>query len=140
MIINTNVTALNAQRNLGITAGKMSKALEQLSSGMRINRAADEAIKRYPYIDASRQAAGGASYGGHLANWLEATTTRYKAIVSHAGLSSLQTQWGTSDAIHDRELMMGGPFWENSARRDDRTAQDASSPHGLASPRGIDSR
>ena len=58
-----------------------------------INRAADEAIKRFPYIDASRQAAGGASYGGHLANWLEATTTRYKCLVSHAGLSSLQTQW-----------------------------------------------
>lgn len=76
-----------------------------------INRAADEAIKRFPYIDASRQAAGGASYGGHLANWLEATTTRYKCLVSHAGLSSLQTQWGTSDAIYSREVMMGGPFW-----------------------------
>jgi len=79
-----------------------------------INRAADEAIKRFPYIDASRQAAGGASYGGHLTNWLEATTTRYKCLVSHAGLSSLQTQWGTSDAIYNREVMMGGPFWENT--------------------------
>jgi dipeptidyl aminopeptidase/acylaminoacyl peptidase len=79
-----------------------------------VNRAADEAIKRFPYIDASRQAAGGASYGGHLANWLEATTTRYKCLVSHAGLSSLQTQWGTSDGIYNREVMMGGPFWENT--------------------------
>ncbi|HEY8151203.1 MAG TPA: S9 family peptidase [Vicinamibacteria bacterium] len=79
-----------------------------------INRAADEAIKRFPYIDGSRQAAGGASYGGHLTNWLEATTTRYKCLVSHAGLSSLQTQWGTSDAIYNREVMMGGPFWENT--------------------------
>jgi len=43
MFINTNVAALNAQRNLGITGGKMSKALEQLSSGLRINRAADDA-------------------------------------------------------------------------------------------------
>ncbi len=43
-----------------------------------VNQAADEAIKRFPFIDASRQAAGGASYGGHLANWLEATTTRYQ--------------------------------------------------------------
>ena len=78
-----------------------------------INRAADEAIKRYPFIDASRQAAGGASYGGHLANWLEATTTRYKCLVSHAGLSSLEAQWGTSDSIYHRELMMGRPFWED---------------------------
>jgi dipeptidyl aminopeptidase/acylaminoacyl peptidase len=77
-----------------------------------LNQAADEAIKRFPFIDASRQAAGGASYGGHLANWLEATTARYKCLVSHAGLSSLETQWGTSDSIRHRELMMGAPFWE----------------------------
>ena len=37
-----------------------------------VNEAADEAIKRFPFIDATRQVAGGASYGGHLANWLEA--------------------------------------------------------------------
>jgi len=43
MFINTNVAALNAQRNLGVTGAKMSKALEQLSSGLRINRAADDA-------------------------------------------------------------------------------------------------
>ena len=78
-----------------------------------LNQAADEAIRRFPFIDASRQAAAGASYGGHLANWLEATTTRYKCLVSHAGLSSLETQWSTSDSIHHRELMMGAPFWES---------------------------
>ena len=41
--INTNVQALNAQRNLNVTNNKMSKALEKLSSGLRINRAADDA-------------------------------------------------------------------------------------------------
>ena len=30
--------------------------------------------------------AGGASYGGHLANWLAVSTDRYRALVSHAGL------------------------------------------------------
>jgi dipeptidyl aminopeptidase/acylaminoacyl peptidase len=80
-----------------------------------INQGADEAIKRYSFIDGTRQAAAGASYGGHLANWLEATTTRYKCLISHAGLSSLQAQWATSDTIHHRELMMGGPFWEKPA-------------------------
>src|SRR4026209_241792 len=79
-----------------------------------VNQAADEAIKRYSFIDATRQAAGGASYGGHLANWLEATTTRYRCLISHAGLASLYAQWATSDSIHHRELMMGGPFWEKS--------------------------
>ena len=43
---------------------------------------------------------------------MEATTTRYKAIVSHAGLATLQTQWGTSDGNYHRELMVGGPFWD----------------------------
>lgn len=80
-----------------------------------INAAADEAIRRFPFIDGTRQAAGGASYGGHLANWLEATTARYRCLVSHAGLASLYSQWATSDAIYHRELMMGGPFWEKAS-------------------------
>jgi flagellin len=41
--INTNVEALNAQRNLGITASMFGKSVEKLSSGLRINRAADDA-------------------------------------------------------------------------------------------------
>ena len=43
MIINTNVMSINAQRNLSITSGKLGRALEQLSSGQRINRSADDA-------------------------------------------------------------------------------------------------
>jgi flagellin len=41
--VNNNVAALNAYRNLSITDGSMSKSLEKLSSGFRINRAADDA-------------------------------------------------------------------------------------------------
>jgi flagellin len=41
--IQTNVAALNAHRQLGISDGNMSKSLERLSSGFRINRAADDA-------------------------------------------------------------------------------------------------
>ncbi len=41
--INTNVSSLNAQRNLGQTRGAQQKVLEQLSSGSRINRAGDDA-------------------------------------------------------------------------------------------------
>jgi dipeptidyl aminopeptidase/acylaminoacyl peptidase len=78
-----------------------------------VNAAADDAINRFAFIDGSRQAAAGASYGGHLVNWLEATTTRYRCLVSHAGLASLYSQWATSDGIYHRELMMGGPFWES---------------------------
>ncbi|HEX6648829.1 MAG TPA: S9 family peptidase [Pyrinomonadaceae bacterium] len=77
-----------------------------------INEAADEAIRLYPFVDGARQAAAGASYGGHLANWMQATTTRYKALVSHAGLINLESQWGTSDTIYSREVNNGGPVWE----------------------------
>ncbi len=80
--------------------------------GEEINEAADAAVKQFPFIDGTRMSAGGASYGGHLANWLEATTTRYKCLISHAGLINLESQWGTSDVIYGRELMAGGPVWE----------------------------
>ncbi|MEA2165374.1 MAG: hypothetical protein QOK37_3501 [Thermoanaerobaculia bacterium] len=82
--------------------------------GEELNEAADEAVKRFPFIDGTRMAAGGASYGGHLANWLEATTTRYKCLVSHAGEINLESQWGTSDGIYHRELTNLGPVWEQN--------------------------
>lgn len=77
-----------------------------------LNEAADEAIRQFSFIDGSHQCAGGASYGGHLANWLQGTTTRYKCLISHAGLINLESQWGTSDSIYHREVNAGGPVWE----------------------------
>ena len=41
--INQNIDAFNTYRNLSVTQGQMSKSLEKLSSGFRINRAADDA-------------------------------------------------------------------------------------------------
>jgi flagellin len=41
--VNTNIGALNSYRNLSATQGSMNKSLEKLSSGFRINRAADDA-------------------------------------------------------------------------------------------------
>ncbi|MBY0449709.1 MAG: flagellin FliC [Cyanobacteria bacterium] len=43
LIINTNVSSLNAQRNLGVNSANLNKSLERLSSGLRINRAGDDA-------------------------------------------------------------------------------------------------
>ncbi|HEX6397307.1 MAG TPA: prolyl oligopeptidase family serine peptidase, partial [Steroidobacteraceae bacterium] len=82
--------------------------------GDEINEAADAAIREYGYIDGSRQCAGGASYGGHLSSWLQASTTRYKCLISHAGLVNLESQWGTSDTIYSREVNLGGPPWEQA--------------------------
>lgn len=43
MIINTNMNALNAHRNMGINNTQAGKSMEKLSSGLRINRAGDDA-------------------------------------------------------------------------------------------------
>ena len=41
--INTNITSLNAQRQMGATRGSLDKSLERLASGSRINHAGDDA-------------------------------------------------------------------------------------------------
>ncbi|AKS43191.1 S9 family peptidase [Wenzhouxiangella marina] len=82
--------------------------------GEELIEAADAAIERFAFIDPERQAASGASYGGHLVNWLLATTDRFDALVGHAGLVDLEGQYSTSDGIYHRERMNGGPPWGDS--------------------------
>ncbi len=77
-----------------------------------INQAADFAAGRFKFIDGTRRCAAGASYGGHLANWMQAATDSYRCLISHAGLVNLVTQWGTSDVVYHREANLGGPPWE----------------------------
>jgi len=43
MIINHNISAMNASRNLGNVQGSISRGMERLSSGLRINSGADDA-------------------------------------------------------------------------------------------------
>ena len=43
LIVNSNIAALNAQRNLGKASSKLAKSIERLSSGLRINKASDDA-------------------------------------------------------------------------------------------------
>jgi dipeptidyl aminopeptidase/acylaminoacyl peptidase len=97
---------------------KFAQAIQQdpfETPGNELNQAADEAIARYTFIDGSRQCAGGASYGGHLSNWLQATTTRYRCLISHAGLLDLRSQWATSDGAYHREVNVGGLPWSDKA-------------------------
>lgn len=79
-----------------------------------ILEAAKEAIKLYRFIDESKQVAGGASYGGHLAGWMLGTTTHFKCLISHAGLINSYSQWATSDGIFHREISAGGVPWGDS--------------------------
>ena len=43
MVVQHNLSAMNANRMLGITQGTLSKSTEKLSSGYKVNRAADDA-------------------------------------------------------------------------------------------------
>ncbi len=40
--INQNISSMNAQRNLEINAARIGQSIERLSSGLRINRGADD--------------------------------------------------------------------------------------------------
>ena len=81
-----------------------------------ILEAIEEAIKRYPFIDATRQAAAGASYGGYLMNWFAGHTRQFKCLVNHAGAVNNESQYGTNDGGLGRELRMGGPIWEKAGQ------------------------
>ena len=43
MVVQHNLTAMNSNRMLGITTGSLAKSAEKLSSGYKVNRAADDA-------------------------------------------------------------------------------------------------
>ena len=43
MVINHNMSAMFSNRSLGVTQGSLTKDMEKLSSGQRINRAGDDA-------------------------------------------------------------------------------------------------
>ncbi|MBF0459470.1 MAG: hypothetical protein HQK99_16390, partial [Nitrospirae bacterium] len=43
MVINTNISSIDAQKNLMLSQGPLKQAMERLSSGLRINSAADDA-------------------------------------------------------------------------------------------------
>jgi dipeptidyl aminopeptidase/acylaminoacyl peptidase len=74
-------------------------------------------------IDATRTAMMGGSYGGYMANWIAGHTDRFKAIVSHAALWTLEAMFGTTDAPHFWRPQFGDPltsperYEENSPHR-----------------------
>jgi dipeptidyl aminopeptidase/acylaminoacyl peptidase len=61
-------------------------------------------------IDESRTAMMGGSYGGYMANWIAGHTDRFKAIVSHAGLWTLDQMFGTTDSPQFWRPQFGDPL------------------------------
>ncbi|MBG0833234.1 flagellin [Planomonospora sp. ID67723] len=84
MRINQNIAAMNSYRNLSVNDSSMSKSLEKLSSGFRINRAADDAA------------------GLSISEGLRAQTGGLKVAVRNAqdGVSVVQTAEGALTETH----------------------------------------
>jgi dipeptidyl aminopeptidase/acylaminoacyl peptidase len=72
----------------------------------------DYVEKTYPFIDKSREAALGASYGGYMANWLLGHTDRFKCIVSHDGTFNTETSYGTTEELWFMNWEFKGPPWK----------------------------
>lgn len=95
--INQNIMAMNSYRNLSLTQSTLGKSLEKLSSGFRINRAADD------------------SSGLAISEGLRSQVRGNKQAVKNAqdGISVVQTAEGALNEVHDmlqrlRELAVKG--------------------------------
>ncbi len=73
--------------------------------------AVDDAIAR-GISDPERLAVGGWSYGGMLTNYVIASTPRFKAATSGAGISNILAGYGTDQYIREYEQELGPP-WKN---------------------------
>ncbi|MGB9664582.1 MAG: S9 family peptidase [Ignavibacteria bacterium] len=73
--------------------------------------ATDYLIKKFDFIDSTRMAAAGGSYGGYLVNWIAGHTNRFKALISHAGVYNLMGQFA-SDLTYERVKNYDGAPWE----------------------------
>ncbi len=63
------------------------------------------------YIDSTRMAAAGGSYGGYLVGWIAGQTDRFACLVNHAGVNDLLAEYA-SDVTQGRDLAMGGEPWD----------------------------
>jgi dipeptidyl aminopeptidase/acylaminoacyl peptidase len=72
----------------------------------------DFVLKKYPFIDGSRMAAAGGSYGGYMADWIATHTGRFKAIISHAGIWDKDAMYATEELWFEEHDMQGTP-WTN---------------------------
>jgi flagellin len=104
MRINTNISALNAWKNLSVTGNYMAKSLEKLSSGFRINKAADDAAglaiseKMRSQTSGLRQAARNAQDGISMIQTAEGALNETHAILQRMRELLVQANNGTNTA------------------------------------------
>ena len=72
---------------------------------------ATDAMIETGFVDSSRMAAAGGSYGGYLVCWIAGHTDRFRCLVNHAGVFDLLAEYG-SDVTQGRMQAYGGEPWD----------------------------
>ncbi|WP_278738965.1 flagellin [Paenibacillus macerans] len=112
MFINTNVGALNANRNLNFNNTQMGKTMEKLSSGYRINRAADDAAglaiseKMRFQINGLTQAQRNAQDGISLIQTAEGALTEVHSMLQRLNTLANQAANGTYDSTDRAKIQL----------------------------------
>ena len=73
---------------------------------------ADHIVADIPYADGSKMVAAGASYGGYMIDWILGHTQRFKALVSHAGVYNLTSEFGATEELWFPLWEYGGTPWD----------------------------
>ena len=127
--INTNVEAFNAHRNLESTSNKLAKSMERLSSGYRINRAADDAAglaiseKLRGQIGGLNQARRNVQDGISLVQTAEGSLTEAHAMLQRVRELAVQHATGTLAAGDRAAIVAETRQLTDEIRRISRTAQ-----------------
>ena len=110
MVVQHNVTAMNANRMLGLITGSLAKSTEKLSSGYRINRAADDAAgltiseKMRKQIRGLDQASTNAEDGVSAVQTAEGALTEVHSMLQRMNELAVQASNGTMSA-DDRQAV-----------------------------------
>ena len=111
MVVQHNMQAMNANRMLNITTGAQSKSTEKLSSGYRINRAADDAAgltiseKMRKQIRGLDQASTNAQDGVSSVQTAEGALTEVHSMLQRMNELAVQAANGTNSKESDRQAM-----------------------------------
>jgi dipeptidyl aminopeptidase/acylaminoacyl peptidase len=70
-------------------------------------------VVKLPYVDPERMAAAGGSYGGYMIDWMLGHTTRFKCLVTHAGVYDLRSEAESTEELWFPTWEFGGMPWDN---------------------------
>ena len=73
----------------------------------------DYALKTFDFLDGTRVAAAGASYGGYMMNWIGGHTDRFRCIVTHDGVFNPASMYGTTEELWFTEWEFGGTPYQH---------------------------